>query len=123
MRRKIVGIEGMLAGELRPRLSIEILRQAGDDRIEDRNAGNGELGASFLELGSEIGIDEGEQNHARLVLDLGQGAGKLLRGADERIDMLDRLVVGIISHRGTGDGVEGLTSRIRDQMQVEKSGG
>ena len=73
---EIFGIERMLAGKLRPRLGIEILCKACNHRIEDGYAGNGELGASLLELRPKIGIDQGEENDARLGFDLGQTRGQ-----------------------------------------------
>ena len=63
---EIFGIEGMLAAKLWPRLGIEILCKARNHGIEDGDAGNRELGASFLELRPKIGIDEGEEHDARL---------------------------------------------------------
>ena len=55
---EIFGIERMLAADLRARLGIEIGRQAADDRIEDRDAGNGQFGAALLELAAQIDVDD-----------------------------------------------------------------
>ena len=49
-------------------------------------------------------------------------ARHLLGGAHQRIDMLDRLIVGIMGHRGARDGVQRLAGRVGDQMHVEEAG-
>ena len=66
---EILGIEGMLAANLRTRLSIEILRQAGDDWIEYRDTGNGKPLALQLQLVAEVLVDDGEQDNSGLAFD------------------------------------------------------
>ena len=49
-------------------------------------------------------------------------ACELLWRAHQRVDMFDRLIVGIVGHRGARHGIQGLAGRIRDEMHVEKCG-
>jgi hypothetical protein len=55
-------------------------------------------------------------------LDIGQHPQHLLLRPHQRIDVFERPVVGILRGRGAGDGVERLSRRIGDKVEMEKPG-
>ena len=118
---EVFGIECVLTADLGPRLGIEILREACDYRVKDRDAGHRQLSAAALELAAQILVDDGEENDSGLPLDLAQDALKLPGRAHQRIDMFDRLVVGVMRHCGACNSVERLAGCIGNEVHVKEA--
>src|SRR5205085_2704529 len=118
---KVFCIESLLTTDLRTRLSIEILGETGNHRIKDREARHRQLRAAMLELIAQILVDYREQHHPGLALDLAKDTLELLGRTYQRIDVLDRLVVGIMCHRRACNRVECLTGCIGNQVHMKKT--
>ena len=116
---EILGIEDMLAANMGPRLGVEIGGKAGNDRVENRQAGDAERVEAAFETAAQRPVGQGEEHNAGLAFDLLDHPVELLGRAHQGIYMLDRLVVGVIGGGGTGHGVQGLAGGIGDEMHVE----
>ena len=77
--------------------------------------------AAMLELIAKLLVDYREQDDSRLALDLAKDTLELLGRAYQRIDVLDRLVVGIMCHRRARNRVECLTGCIGNQVHMKKT--
>lgn len=115
---KIVGVQRVLTSDLRRRLGVEILREDGDDRVKDRDAGYAECLAVFFEMPSDVGIYEGEKNDARLLFNFAECPIQLGRCSDQRIDVRDWPEIGILRCGSFCYCIEGFTGRVGNQMEM-----
>ncbi len=116
---EIFVVEHVLTPDVRTRLGVEITLQTGDHRVQDRYVRDGDPRAGVLELAAESPVGQGEENDARLALDLGEDAFELLPGADQGIDVLDRMVVGVIGSGSPRHHVQRLSGGVGDEMHME----
>ena len=77
------------------------------------------MGAMLLKFGSEGRVDDGEKDDAWLPFDLGKNPVELARCADKGVNVLQWLVIGIVSSGGSSDSIKGFAGRIGDKVHVK----
>jgi len=115
---EIVGIEGVLAGDLGCGRTIQVLGENRNDGVQNRNTGDAERVATFFEKLANVGIDQGIQDDAWFFLDVTEGAIELTWSSNKGIDMGNGAKVRVLGGGGLCNGIERLSGSVRNEMKV-----
>src|SRR5215469_5825918 len=116
---KIFAIKQVLFARHTAALPVQVGRQRADDRIENRYRWYLKPTAALLQELPEGVVDHREEDNSRIGLDPGYDAIDLTACSYHAPDVLDRLRVIELHEARSSRRVHGLTSGIRNQMEVE----